>query len=171
MQSTFQKILPKLFAHEGGYVNHPRDPGGATNFGITHRTLAKWRKKRVTRGDVRRMTRKEAAKIYKAWYWDKVRCDDLPAGVDYSVFDFGVNAGPRRSIKTLQRAVGTAADGVIGPMTLAAANKRSSTKTVKNFANRRLAFYKRLRHWRTFGRGWSRRVREVLNTSLSLVED
>lgn len=169
METTFSKILPHIWQTEGGYINHRRDPGGATNLGITHRTLARWRKvRRVSRAQVKALKKPEAARIYKAWYWDAVKADDLPAGVDYSVFDFGVNSGPRRSIKTLQRAVGSYADGKIGPVTLAATFKNPET-TIQQFAKQRTRFYRRLRSFRTFGRGWLRRVKRVLKTSLQLL--
>lgn len=161
-RETFQKILPHIWRHEGGYVDHPRDPGGATNLGITHKTLARARGKRsVTKADVRALRKDEAAKIYKKFYWDRVKADHLPTGLDYSVFDMGVNAGPSRGIKILQKAVGSYPDGKIGPLTIAASKKMTPWSAIKRYADYRLRFYKSLRTFRTFGKGWTRRAHEV----------
>lgn len=169
MQETFAKIMSHLFASEGGYVDHPRDPGGATNHGITFAVLQKWRGKRITKTDVRNLKQAEAADIYKAWYWDKVYADLWPAGPDYSVFDFGVNAGPNRAIKTLQKTVGVVPDGKVGPITKEAVKKCPPRAFIDTYAKRRLSFYRSLRTWRTFGRGWARRVEEVRKRSLALM--
>ena len=158
---TFQAALPHLFGHEGGYADHPRDPGGATKYGITRATLSSWRGRTVTKTDVRRLTRDEAGAIYKARYWDGVRADDLPAGVDYCVFDAAVNSGPGRATKWLQAAVRVAQDGAVGPVTLAAAGRRDPKGLIDDICDVRLAFLRGLSTWAVFGRGWERRVGEV----------
>ena len=107
--------LARLLAHEGGYTNHPSDPGGPTNFGITIYDYRRYVKPGATAADVKAMQVEEAKRIYRAKYWDAQRCDELPAGVDYAVFDYGVNSGIGRSKKVLQRVVGVNADGVLGP--------------------------------------------------------
>lgn len=148
-----------ILASEGGYVDHPKDPGGATNMGITHRTLAAWRGRPVTKQDVRNLTRDEALRIYKAQYWDTVKGDQLPAGLDYAVFDYAVNSGPARAARDLQRVLGVAVDGVIGVQTLAAINAHPRPiRLIEDLCERRLNFVKGLSTWSTFGRGWQRRI-------------
>lgn len=170
---TFDKVKPVLLKHEGGYVDHPRDPGGATNMGITQGTLSGWRRRKVTKAEVRDLSVDEALAIYKARYWDTVLGDQLPAGVDYATYDFAVNSGPSRAVKYLQRIVGATADGVAGPMTLQAVEScgLSSAQIVERLCDARLAFMKRLRTWSTFGKGWSARVREVKKVSVRLAEE
>jgi lysozyme family protein len=160
-ERSFEAALPHLFRHEGGFADHPRDPGGATKYGITPATLAAWREANVTRTDVRRLTSEEAGAIYKARYWDAVRGDDLPAGVDYCVFDAAVNSGPGRAAKWLQAAVRVAQDGVIGPRTLAAAAARNPRALIDDICDVRLAFLRGLSSFSVFGRGWERRVGDV----------
>lgn len=143
MQSNFDGVLSFVLAHEGGYVDHPRDPGGATNMGITLATLRDWRGKAA----VKALTAKEAGDIYRARYWRPVRGDDLPAGVDLSAMDYGVNSGPAR----------------------AALNARHPAEVVKAHCARRLGFVRSLAIWGAFGKGWSRRIAEVEATGLSWV--
>lgn len=168
MKETFDKARPILLKHEGGYVDHPTDPGGATNHGVTIGTLAAWRGHKVTKTDVRNLTVDEAVLIFKKNYWDRVHGDDLPAGIDYAVYDFAVNSGPGRAAKELQRIVGVPQDNVIGLQTLAAVAKycreKSASALINTYCDRRLRFMKGLRGgklWRTFGGGWARRVADV----------
>jgi lysozyme family protein len=154
----FEAALAHVFHWEGGFSDHPSDPGGATHFGITHGTLAAWRGTPVSREDVRALTRDEAGAIYRARYWDACRCDDLPAGVDTMVFDAAVNHGPRQAALFLQRALGVADDGAIGPQTLAAANRQNPAQIVCEIAARRMVFYARLNTFPSFGLGWARRL-------------
>ena len=161
-KETFQKILPHIWRHEGGYVNDRYDPGGATNMGITHRTLARWRGVRsVTRQQVKDLKREEAAEIYKKRYWDAVNADQLPVGVDYSTFDMGVNAGPSRGVKILQKSVGSYPDGKIGPITRSAINNMTQWGIIGRYYTYRMQFYKRLRTFRRYGRGWTNRAKNV----------
>jgi lysozyme family protein len=161
MTDRFPRALELVLVHEGGYVDHPRDPGGATNLGVTIGTLSGWLGRPATKAEVRALTVDAVAPIYRKNYWDAVRADDLPAGVDYCVFDFGVNSGPRRAIMALQRAVGVADDGRIGPITLAAAKRKSPEDIITRICSDRLSFMRRLSTWPTFGRGWQRRVEGV----------
>lgn len=147
-----------VLASEGGYVDHPRDPGGATNMGITHRTLAAWRGEKVSKADVRALTRAEALEIYKAQYWDTIRGDQLPAGLDYALFDYAVNSGPGRAAKDLQRVLGVAADGIIGALTLAAIAAAEVKQLILDLCERRWAFVQRLSTFDAFGTGWRRRI-------------
>ncbi len=169
MTDRFTKCLPLVLKHEGGYSNHSADPGGATNKGITHRTYDAWNKRqgKPTR-NVKHITDDEVAAIYRAQYWDKVQADDLPAGLDYAVFDFAVNSGPARAAKFLQRIVGVSQDGIIGAETIAAAQAHVTASAIRNLCDDRLAWLKRLKHWGTFGKGWTRRVNEVKGAALAM---
>ena len=120
--ANFSRALDAVLRHEGGYADHPADPGGATNLGITRATLVRWRGRPVSRAEVKALTRGEAAKIYRAFYWDEIAGDELPPGVDFAVFDYCVNSGPGRAARTLQSAAGVRPDGRIGKITLAAVN-------------------------------------------------
>lgn len=175
MKRNFRKALSFVLVHEGGYVDHPLDPGGATNFGITRRTLARWRGIRpwwkLPKLEVRALSRREAGEIYRAKYWDAVSGDDLPSGVDYAIFDYAVNSGPARATRELQRAIGARVDGVVGPMTLKAVSRHHPKTIIRRVLRRRLSFLQRLRTWRAFGRGWSNRVDRVLNNALEMEAD
>ncbi|MDV2986992.1 UNVERIFIED_CONTAM: glycoside hydrolase family 108 protein [Methylobacteriaceae bacterium AG10] len=166
--ASFERALALVLAHEGGYVDHPADPGGATNLGITIGTLSDWLGRPASKAEVKALTRATVAPIYRKNYWDRVRGDELPPGVDYCVFDFAVNSGPGRAIPSLQRAIGVADDGKIGPITLAAARERLSAQTVERICADRLAFLRRLTTWGTFGKGWSRRVEGVRTEALAM---
>jgi lysozyme family protein len=167
--STYDEALRRLLAHEGGYVNHPSDPGGPTNFGITLADYRRYAKADATAADVRAMKVIEAKAIYRAKYWKALRCDDLPPGVDYSIFDYGVNSGMGRSGKVLRRVVGLSdKTSVVTDEVLAAVAKRDPRALVAAINDERLAFLKHLSTWPVFGTGWSRRVAEVRSRSLQL---
>jgi lysozyme family protein len=121
-RTTYDVALARLLAHEGGYSNHPDDPGGPTKFGITIGDYRRYVKADVTAADVRAISVDEAKAIYRRRYWDVQRCDELPAGVDYAVFDYGVNSGIGRSGKVLRRVLGLAdATSVVSDEVIAAA--------------------------------------------------
>lgn len=172
MKKNYRAALMRVLAHEGGYVDHPLDPGGATNLGITRRTLAAWRGirpwRKLPKSEVRALTRREAGRIYRARYWDSVCSDKLPAGVDYAVFDYAVNSGVARAAKALQHAVGAKLDGIVGPMTLAAVARHHPKTVIRRLVARRMSFLQRLRSWKTFGRGWTSRVNGVLAGALEM---
>ena len=168
MQSNYDKCLKAILHHEGGYVNHPKDPGGETNLGVTKRVY-------IEHGgtkDMKELTVEDVAPIYKKGYWDKMKGDDLPGGLDLCVFDFGVNAGPGRSAKYLQTMIGTVADGGIGPNTLKAVNAYVSehgiNKSIENFQEARQGYYEKLSTFETFGRGWTRRVTETTDLAKTM---
>lgn len=168
----FQQALKVILHHEGGYVNHPRDPGGITNLGVTKNTWEAWTKKPATVADMRALTPDKVAPLYEARYWNECRCGDLPDGLALCVFDFAVNAGPARAARYLQNMVGTAADGKIGPATVAAAkafaDSNGGAEAVRQYQNARRAYYRKLPTFSTFGRGWLRRVDEVETEALRL---
>ena len=172
MKSNFEQILKWCLAHEGGYVNHPKDPGGATNKGITQRVFDAYRTRKgqnVT--SVKFITAEEVRDIYRAQYWARAQCDYLPSGLDYAVFDFAVNSGVSRASKYLQGVLGVDQDGDIGQMTLAAIEGKNTADLITQLCNDRMAFLKRLKTWSTFGRGWSRRVSDVRARSLEMAAD
>ena len=167
-QWTYDEFLSRLLVHEGGYTNHPADPGGPTNFGITIYDYRKYVKPGATAADVKAMKIEEARRIYRAKYWDAQACDELPAGVDYAVFDYGVNSGIGRAKKVLQRVVGVAADGMLGPATMRAVAARDPKQVVVAICDERLRFLKGLRTWPVFGKGWGCRVAEVKTVALAM---
>lgn len=166
----FDRALPHILIHEGGKVDHPRDPGGRTNKGVTQRVYNAWRSKsNLPLRDVYLIDEMEVSAIYRFQYWEAVMGDRLPEGVGYVVFDGAVNSGPKQSIKWLQRALGSlyagAVDGVIGTLTLnAVAAVNDMDALIGRIIDRREAFLKALKTWQTFGRGWSRRIAQVKAT-------
>lgn len=168
--TNFDQALAVILRHEGGYVDHPDDPGGATNLGITHKTLAAWRGRPVTKAEVRALTRAEAAQIYRANYWNAVNGDSLPPGVDLVVFDMAVNAGVSRASKMLQRLVYVEDDGHIGPMTLSAVARMGAAALINGYSSARMDHYRSLHHWNKFGKGWTRRTEETRAQALDMAK-
>lgn len=169
MKSNFDEALKAVLHHEGGYVNHPSDPGGMTNLGCTKRVWEEWCGHEVDEKAMRALTPADVAPLYKSKYWDKIKGDELPAGVDYVVFDAAINSGPGRAAKWLQSCVGVDPDGGIGPKTLAAVAAFDSKQLIDDYAKRRLSFLTDLPTWPTFGKGWGRRVEEVRKAGLEMV--
>jgi lysozyme family protein len=167
--SSYDDALRRLLVHEGGYTNHPSDPGGPTNFGITIHDYRKYVKPGATAADVLAMRIEEARRIYRAKYWDAQRCDELPAGVDYAVFDYGVNSGIGRSGKVLRRCLRLSdKTSVVTGAVIAAALRADAEALVAAICDERLRFLKSLRTWGVFGKGWGRRVAEVKTFALAL---
>lgn len=158
-----------MLKDEGGFVNHPRDPGGMTNLGVTAANWKAWLGRDVTEADMRALTPAVVKPFYKAMYWDKVWGDRLPSGVDYAVFDFAVNSGPFRATSVLQKLVNTAQDGVMGPQTLAAVNAADAGALVRQYMDARLKFLKGLSTFSVFGKGWSTRVTRVRDKAQKMV--
>lgn len=153
MKSNFDACMAEVFSHEGGYVNDPHDPGGETNMGISKRSYP--------REDIRNMTRARAAQIYRRDFWNAVRGDELPAGLDLVAFDAAVNSGPKRSIQWLQAGVGADVDGKIGPKTIAAANAVHLETAITRATRVRLDWLRVLPTWKRYGDGWTSRVNSV----------
>jgi len=167
-----ENLLPAMVAlikHEGGYVNHPSDPGGRTNLGVTQRVWEEWVGHPVDEKEMRSLTPEKVAPMYKQKYWDKVAGDDLPSGVDLMVFDFAVNSGPGRAAKVLQKVLGVIQDGAIGPKTIAKAESVDVKKLVEDYNAERLLFLQALSTWPTFGKGWGRRVAEVTSEASNMI--
>jgi lysozyme family protein len=170
MEANFFKSLEMVLKHEGGFVDHPEDPGGATNKGITHKTYSDFLGRPLEDVDeLKNIPEEHVQLIYKQGYWDKVKGDNLPSGVDFAIFDWAVNSGPGRAAKALQKAVGATADGAIGPKTLAAVEAADAAEIIKAVADDREAFYKSLRTFNTFGKGWLRRNKETRDFALEMV--
>ena len=168
MKDNFDAALKAILHHEGGYVNHPADPGGMTNLGVTKRVWEEWVGHEVDEKAMRNLTPEIVGPMYKVKYWDKIKGDELPTGVDYVVFDAAVNSGSGRAAKWLQACVGVEPDGGIGPKTLAAVNAFDTNQLIEDYAKRRLSFLMDLQTWDTFGKGWGRRVAEVQKTGLDM---
>jgi len=169
MQDNYEKCLEMILHHEGGYVNHPKDPGGETNLGVTKRVYEDWGGEK----DMKDLTVEDVAPIYEKNYWGRTKCDQIPSGLDLCVFDFAVNAGTGRSAKYLQTLIGTTADGGIGPNTLAKLDdyveENGLEDTIKNFQGARQEYYESLSTFETFGRGWTRRVEETTESALEMI--
>jgi lysozyme family protein len=172
MQSNFELCLKMMLAHEGGFVNHPKDPGGMTNLGVTKRVWEEWVGHEVDEKQMRELTPEKVAPLYARKYWDAVRANELVSGLDYAVFDVAVNSGPGRAIKFLQSCVGVVADGGFGPRTMAAVKAAESDPAalIEMYSAKRLEFLQSLKTFETFGKGWSRRVAEVKEKALSLAK-
>lgn len=155
MTDRFADFIGRILGHEGGYVHHPSDPGCETHWGISKRFYPDL--------DIRNLTRDQAVCLYRRDYWAKLRAQDLPPVVGFTVLDCAVNHGRGQAARWLQRAIGVADDGIIGPVTLAAARSADPNDTVLRMNAERLRFYARLSTFNDFGRGWTRRVADNLD--------
>tara|TARA_R100000329_G_scaffold147051_1_gene134234 strand:+ start:7903 stop:8427 length:525 start_codon:yes stop_codon:yes gene_type:complete len=168
MLENFVTSLETVLKHEGGYVDHPKDPGGRTNMGITQAVYEKYLNRTVTEEEMKNIKIGDVRIIYKENYWDKIKGDDLPSGVDFCVFDWAVNSGVSRASKALQKIIGAKADGVIGPNTLKAVESADSEVIIQQLTEAREDFYKRLSTFDTFGKGWLSRNEKTAMLSLEL---
>ncbi len=171
MVATNQKAaLARVLGHEGGNADDPHDPGGRTSRGVTQRVYDAWRRGHGQPArDVFLASTAEVRAIYLEQYWHRVRADELPAGLDYAVFDAAVNSGPVQAVKWLQRDLGVRVDGVVGQVTLTAARSRQDVAAlIASQCARRLAFLKQLRMWRRFGAGWTKRVANVERVAIAM---
>ena len=172
--SNFNAALQHVLKSEGGFVNHPKDPGGMTNLGVTARTWSDWVGHDPSEKEMRELTPEKVSPLYKRKFWDMVKGDDLPAGVDYVVFDIAVNSGPGRAAKMLQQCVGVTPDGGIGPKTLAAvvtctSSGEKTKELINQICEKRLEFWKSLPTFETFGKGWTNRGNHVREEALKMV--
>lgn len=173
MADNFDACLAHVLKHEGGYTDHPRDQGGMTNLGVTRRVWAEWTKRKIDEIDeqeMRDLLPENVETLYQDRYWRACHCDDLPAGIDYVVFDCAVNSGPGRSAKILQETLGVSADGRIGPATIKAAQEAGVTGIIHDAVDARLEYLRGLSTWPTFGRGWARRCEEVRAAALEMAD-
>ena len=167
-QDNFDRCLEFVLRHEGGWSDDPRDPGGATNKGITIGTYRNYLGRAVTKDELRAIPLAHLLDIYRTRYWDAARCGDLPRGIDLCVFDLAVNSGPSRAVKILQKCVGVEQDGVIGPKTMAAIKASPPRTLIICFSDARRAFYRSLKAFETFGRGWLRRTDECEQEAIKM---
>lgn len=171
-KDNFKECLKIILHHEGGYVDHPKDPGGATNMGVTKQTYEDWVGKVVTKDRIKNLTEADVTPIYKKNYWTAIMADDIPAGLDLCVFDMCVNAGRHRATKFLQQLVGSKVDGWIGPNTIAKTQgfveAKGVTHAIEGYQQIRQDYYESLSTFKTFGRGWTRRVNETKETAISM---
>lgn len=163
--ANFGPSLKEILHHEGGFVNHPKDPGGITNLGVTKKTYEAWIGHPVSEQIMRKLTPNLVTPLYKRNYWNVLKCDSLPLGLDMCVFDFGVNAGTNRAGRYLQRLVGAKEDGAVGPATIKAVEAMRLTvgtvAMIDAFQESRRVYYRKLPTFPTFGKGWLNRVDAV----------
>ena len=158
MTKNFRDCLELVLKHEGGYVDHPKDPGGRTNLGVTQRVWEEWVGHKVDEKAMRALTPALVAPMYEMKYWRTSYCEKLPRGLDLLVFSMAVNAGSGRSVKLLQDAIGVVADGIIGPRTMARINEANVETLIDKFSEARRAYYRGLKLFPVFGRGWLNRT-------------
>lgn len=177
MLSNWDKSFDHVIAHEGGFTNDPRDPGnklpdgraGSTMWGCTQANWEAYVGHKVTQDDMKALKKEDVKPLYKKNYWDAVKGDDLPSGVDYAAFDFAINAGPGASKRMIQRALGVAADGAIGPATMAAIKAANGKEFLQKFSDAKTAFYQSLPTFPTYGKGWLRRVADVQQVASTML--
>lgn len=169
-KDNFDFALKHLLKHEGGYVHHSRDPGGRTNLGVTQRAWEEYKGHPVDEQEMRSLTQEMVTPFYKTRYWNLVRGDELPSGVDYCAFDVSVNSGVGRAVRFLQLASGVVADGLIGPGTMNAIAKIDPKELIQKICQERREFLHRLATFDTFGTGWMRRVSDVERVALEMAD-
>ena len=162
MKENWETIINHALGSEGGYVNDPVDPGGETNWGISKRAYPKV--------NIKTLTKQQAIDIYKKDYWNIIKGDELPSGVDLVVFDAAINSGNKQSVKWLQRSVGVTDDGVMGPTTLTAVKKADHQDVVNKTTQQRLQFMKSLDTWYRYGRGWTNRIVGLQVTAKGMIK-
>jgi len=169
MINNWDKSCEMVLKHEGGFTNDQRDQGnrlpdgrqGSTMLGCTQANWEAYINRKVTQDDMKKLTKDDVKPLYKKNYWDAVKGDELPNGVDYAAFDFAINAGPSAARKMIQRALGVTADGVFGPKTMAAIQSADAKDLMKKFSNEKIVFYKNLSNFKVYGNGWLKRVEDV----------
>ena len=167
----FARCLAITLREEGGFFDHPKDPGGTTNFGVIQRVYNKYRAARgLEQQTVGVISSAEVKDIYARYYWNPLNADELNPGVDLAVFDFGVNSGISRSTKYLQRICGVKVDGLMGPVTIDAANSKDPDWLIKRIHDERLAFVNRIPYKKYFIKGWTRRIKRVREDSHEFAE-
>lgn len=170
MKENFDSCFNMVLKHEGGFVEHPKDPGGMTNLGVTKAVWEAYLGREAAEAEMRALTPDSVKPVYKTKYWDKIKGDALPAGVDYATFDFAVNSGPNKAAKTLQKIAGVLADGVIGIKSLDAIQACAADDTIDALCDMRMEFLKSLSTFEIFGKGWTDRVMQVRTMALRMAQ-
>lgn len=179
---NFDDCFKKLVVHEGGFTDDPRDPGnkrgdghgnqGSTNHGVTAKAWADYTGKPAPIELMKALTIEDVKQMYRDMYWDAVRADDLPSGLDWSAFDWCVNSGPRPVSKAIQRCVGATADGAIGPKTLATVVEHGDPRKIIHYVFEvRQRYYESLKTFEIYGKGWTRRNKETLEQAEKMLEE
>lgn len=171
MKENWDACFAMVLKHEGGFVNHPKDPGGMTNLGVTKNNWERYLNREVSEADMRALTPEVVKPFYKAMYWDKIKGDELPSGIDYAAYDLAVNSGVGRAAKYLQEIAGVTADGVIGPKSLEAIQSCDAKETADAICDMRMDFLKGLSTFETFGRGWTDRIVKVKAKAISMADE
>lgn len=170
MNRNFEQSLALVLKSEGGFAMLPHDPGGMTNLGVTKATYEQFVGHTVDEATMRGLTPETVAPLYKKMFWDVCHCEDMPDGLDYALFDFAVNSGGGRAVKTMQKCVGVTADGAIGPATMQAVLRLDPKELIRELCAARLAFLQSLNTWQYFGKGWGNRVAHVEKTALEMAK-
>lgn len=171
MHNNFKISLEHVLQYEGGWSNNPQDPGGATMKGVTLAVFRKFYGSDKSKDDLKNITETQLECIYKKGYWDVCKCDNLPSGIDFVVFDAAVNSGTGTSVKWLQKAVEADVDGILGIKTLEQVRTSLINETIYTMCFYRLDFMQNLSNWKTFGKGWSKRVFKVLYAALTMSKE
>ena len=169
--SEFKECLDLVLKSEGGYVNHPSDPGGRTNLGVTQRVWEEFVGHPVSEADMRALTPEKVAPLYEQKYWRTCYCEVLPRGLSFLIFSMGINAGPGRGVKLLQSCLGGVADGVIGPRTMELIKSLNVTDLIQKYSNARRDYYKSLKTFDVFGKGWLARVDREEKEALEMAKN
>ena len=169
MQGNFKECLDLVLKAEGGWVNHPSDPGGETNLGVTKRVWEEYVGHTVE--SLKKLTKEDVAPLYELKYWRPCYGEVLPRGLDFVVFSMGVNAGPGRSVKLLQSSIGCVPDGVIGPTTRGLISDSNSATLIAKFSESRREYYRSLKNFPIFGKGWLNRVDHEEAQALQMIKN
>lgn len=168
MNRNWDKCFDMVIVHEGGYVDNPADPGGATNLGCTKAVWEQYVGHSVTKDDIKNLTKADVKPLYKKRYWDAIHGDALPSGLDYCIFDCAINSGVNRASKFIQEIVGVSVDGAIGNNTIAAITQINPITLINEYSDKRQSFLESLKTFATFGKGWTQRVKDVRIKSLEM---
>jgi len=169
MNANFEKCLDMLLDDEGGFVDNPKDPGGMTNLGVTKAAWESFVGRASSEKEMRNLTRKSVIPFYEKKYWDAFKCDSLPSGIDYLIFDFAVNTGVGRAVKMLQNVLGLTEDGSIGPITLQNVDISDKIDLISRYSSAKIKHYEDLPTFPEFGKGWLSRVELVKSRACSML--
>jgi lysozyme family protein len=168
-EGNFKKCLDLVLKSEGGWVNHPSDPGGETNLGVTKRVWEEYVGHPVE--SLKKLTKDDVAPMYEQKYWRPCYGEVLHRGLDFVVFSMGVNAGPGRSVKLLQQSIGCVSDGVIGPRTRELISASNTATLIAKFSETRREYYRALKNFPVFGKGWLARVDKEESEALDMAKN
>ena len=171
MTGNFKQCLALVLKSEGGFVNHPSDPGGMTNLGVTKRVWEEYTGHEADEKIMRGLTPEKVAPLYEQRYWRPCYGEVLPRGLDFLCFSFGINAGCGRSVKLLQQSLGVVSDGIIGPRVMQNIRESNVTDIIKVFSESRREYYRTLKQFPIFGRGWIARTDKEEQEGLQMAKN